>query len=1447
MQSGWRARFRLVLAMFIMLAAMPLALPASAEDATPVPPDTESTATTGDTSGGADPTMVPTTAPEPTRTPTATAQGRSIAPASDAIGTDVAPDGNLQVMFEICGNDDRVGDVEYVAIGATASLSASTSYDCRMVPSTVQVDLTIESVDTGRTSPASTLSSAPLYLQLPVGDAVAHLSSFNDASGNGYVLNGPMDSKPFSIAQSGTTQLAVLLFVPQKAQPAPSGEGTGSVSVVAADCQDDAREGTTEFYEAAGPSVASADTATCSFAPDGSEAFTLTNAADPTETYGPVSVTGSGVALFTSIPYGQWIVTSESTGSTSAPITLGADMTTDANVTALRYFATLPEYVDLYVEKTYCQDDTRAGTTDFLLDTYNGNRLLAASDTCYAEPPLAERPELTVTLDNQDTGASFRQTLDASSRTIFFGIPAGTYVATESDGDNTATSDPFAVPGDSGNPRLRIIDYTAGETVPAPDTDGDGGMGGMLLFCAGEGRDGDVEFIVQDQSRLGIAAVSTCEVAEAISGQLTLYPLTNPGDPDSERDIDAGVALDTSGGEFGGWSFPGGYYVLGYASPSTGEVLSKPFAIDASSSARVDVNVFTEPFRTGVIEVWKDVCVDPDRAGEAAFQISEPDVKDQVPAIAANAAPDCRYSTQEDGEYVFTLTNVETGATWTASLIGDGSAYVTGLPAGTYTITEDHAGSTLTSDPFGFEPDGYQPVEIYARNFIAEADWTPVPDDEDSVAEVEIRAYTCADAQHDGGGEFFQYTDEQMGGPVLAVASSMSSPAANCTADDGTGGFSFTAEGQGETSDGRPLPDVTFAYSTQTGSYVPDSRDRLIPEGDYIVTETTTGISSGVVNLSAHHDFDVLVYDELPTSNVTIDVSSSAPGIAGTLPVDATWTVTQADGTPVGGDTFAAEHLELPSAITVTRPVTYGDYVIGVDAGPTFAPYTADVSIDSATQTVKIVLDPVTVATVSLTVVDGASPALADPIVPAGTSWSIAGTADDDTPVDISGTIDAQQPLPYTFAAAEDVPFGTYTLILDAGENHEFYSTSIIIDTPGFAFDIPLVPITESQVTIDLSSSAPEIASTMPAGATWTVTLADGTPVDSDVFASDDLALPTSIAVENPAPYGDYVITIDAGPTFAPYTAEATIDTPIQTVGAELDPATTSSVTLTIVDREASALVGAQAFAARAAATVPAGSIWTISGTDDDGTPVDLSGTIDTEQPLPYTFEADEAVPFGSYVLTFDAGPDYEFYSTAIVIDAPGFTFDIPLVPIIEAQVTLDLSSSDPELANTLPEGASWTLSTTDGSYVERGTLDADRLALPSSVAIAASIPYGEYLVSINGLPVFQSYQTTHVIDAPIQELDIALDPADAPATITPEPTQAPTEPPATATVTPSATQAPATATQAPTKTAVSALPNTGQGAGGGDAVVAITLLLVALALAALGLLASRRRWSARP
>ena len=58
------------------------------------------------------------------------------------------------------------------------------------------------------------------------------------------------------------------------------------------------------------------------------------------------------------------------------------------------------------------------------------------------------------------------------------------------------------------------------------------------------------------------------------------------------------------------------------------------------------------------------------------------------------------------------------------------------------------------------------------------------------------------------------------------------------------------------------------------------------------------------------------------TSNVTLTVRSTNPGVARTLPADATWSVSL-DGSPIATDTFATEDLALPQAIPVDDPVPY--------------------------------------------------------------------------------------------------------------------------------------------------------------------------------------------------------------------------------------------------------------------------------------------------------------------------------------------------------------------------------------------------------------------------------------------------------------------------------------------------------------------------------------------
>jgi hypothetical protein len=723
---------------------------------------------------------------------------------------------------------------------------------------------------------------------------------------------------------------------------------------------------------------------------------------------------------------------------TSAPVETPATTSTIAPAKMSPSLVEPAAVVNLFVEKIYCQDDARAGMTEFTLDTPPDFMGVAAS-TCHAEPPFVERPPLTVTLDNVDTGDSHRITLTGGGDWVEDMVP-GTYTATESaDGMDPVTSAPFEVL--EAGKRLRIINYYAEEPRPEPDFEGWGWLEGMLLFCPAPDRDGDVEFIIESEGQARIAAVAECAVADNAGGLFTLHPV----DPNTmEIDLASGMPLDGGfGGQFYASEIPSGYYALGYLSPETSApALSEPFAVYDGSGAYIEVNVFSTPVEAGDIEVWKDFCVDPARAGEVAFQVNAPSGPELPPMeIQAATATECRFSNAGDGELVFTLTNVDTGRTWTETLVGDDWVTFSGIPTGTYTLTELYNGVETTSQPFA-HVGGLGYSSIYVRNFIAQRDWEPGEGHE--FAEVTVYGYICVDLSRDGGAEYFHYGPQGQSAPDLTLsAAAQGSSTAECretTEEDGLQFSLMPADGEGE-----PIPFFCDGY----GTYLLDTE--ALPAGDYIITEATTGVSTGALRLTGNHYLDFLKYEPLPEASVTVNISSADPAIANELPADATWTVTQ-NGVELFTDTFATEHLQLPASIAVTNPVAYGTYDVTVSAGPTFEAYTGSFTVDEPEEIVDIVLQPVrgeptpsptpvvgsVDVIVTVTTVDGGE-------IPTGTEVCLAGEAYDECwALDATaGRLIAAATPSSTTVMFADVPLGTYELSVPANAPYLAFAETI--------------------------------------------------------------------------------------------------------------------------------------------------------------------------------------------------------------------------------------------------------------------------------------------------------------------------------------------------------------------------------------------------------------------
>lgn len=796
------------------------------------------------------------------------------------------------------------------------------------------------------------------------------------------------------------------------------------------------------------------------------------------------------------------------TGAQSEPFTVFAEQDTVVNV--VTYVDTLePNFpVEVIVEKIWCEDDERAGETEFTLDSpppgiIGGPGPLAAAEasTCYEEPPSGERGELTVSLNGVDTDFSDEQTIEFGSSVYFESVPVGTYTVTETV-DLSVTSDEFTFTGPLH--RVRIINYVAEDTDrPAPPAEGTGSLYGNVYFCSDPDRaEGDVDFIVR--AGFVLQDVSTCEAGTATSGQVTLYRLDGP---DGEIDPEQTESLYTyPDGTFEAYDIPTGYYRLGYSSPEIDEAaISEPFEIYGYDT-RAEINVFTAPVASGHVDVYKDICVDPERAGEALFQVNEP-----FPAFIgipqgefqASASSSCRYATEADGPFTFTLTSVDTGETWTQEMEFD-SVFFEGIPSGTYTLTETHDGTTHTSGEFEFEFEldiagEFGSYEVFVRNFIAEGDFS-LPEDQTDNATLEIYGYICTDPERDGEAEFFFYSEPQF----LPAAT------AECRVPGAFDDLSFTAIQTDE--NGVPLDGATeinfAAGEREAGVYVPT--DGLLSEGFYVVTEATTGVSTGVLTLEGDHYLDFLKYAALPRAEVIVYLSSADPSIADTLPDDASWTVSQGD-TVLFTDTFAPEHRDLSTeqVIPVENPILYGTYTVTVDGGPDFEPYTAEFVVDEPIEDFFIELQPVQPTTPEPTPTTEPTPGETPTTTP------VPGTP---TPTP-DGTPPAEETTTDVIVTVRtvdggDIPDGTEVCLTSTDGD---YDECLTLDEVAGQMVVAAVP---SGTTISFSDvPAGTYALTVPANAPYlayaeTIEVADGEPYEVTVVLQLDDETPP--ATETP-------------------------------------------------------------------------------------------------------------------------------------------------------------------------------------------------------------------------------------------------------------------------------------------------------------------------------------------
>jgi len=404
-------------------------------------------------------------------------------------------------------------------------------------------------------------------------------------------------------------------------------------------------------------------------------------------------------------------------------------------------------------------------------------------------------------------------------------------------------------------------------------------------------------------------------------------------------------------------------------------------------------------------------------------------------------------------------------------------------------------------------------------------------------------------------------------------------------------------------------------------------------------TPTETATETATETEEATSVFTTLQAEE---STVTIYLRSANPAIASQLPANATWTVSQGD-TVIASKTFAAEHRDLSTekVIPVQDPIPYGTYQIAVSAGPAFQPYSRSVTLENPTEDILITLQPVTVANVTINIAS-AQPAFAN-AMPAGSTWTVS-----DGTNTMSGEFDgAQLALPSSITVDNPVPFGTYTIEIDAGPTFQVYTAQVVINEPSETVNVVL-SLTSANVTIYLSSANPAIASQLPADASWSVSR--GSVEYGDTFAAQHRNLSTTqvIPVASAVPYGTYQVSVDAGPTFLPYSRTVTLENPNEDIIIVLQPRQSTYVTIEI--SSANALV----------TRMPEGSTWSVS---KGGTEIDSGTFLPAHLQLPVTIEVDDPVPFGTYTIEIDASPAFEPYTADVTLDQQSQTVEVVLEP----------------------------------------------------------------------------------------------------------------------------------------------------------------------------------------
>jgi hypothetical protein len=879
----------------------PTAEPPTAEPPTAEPTATETTAP--DPTG--EPAATETTAPaEPTATSTSTATAEPTAAEDDFSAS--APIDGFQVTFEQCIDSARAGTTDFFFSGDFSAAALAT--DCVPVGPTFngsQLVVSLQSDTQAYTADVDSSGNAFFGSEVEEG-------TYNVFIGAGEDYMAAMQGQ-ITLEPSSFTSLSIVNYIAGDPPVGPLEEGFGSVSGQFFFCLDPERVGQLDVL-IAGQFAAAAEASECQNPQDGQAVLRLSGDDVNGRTFSQDVNICCGTFSFSNVPYGgSYTLTDLNTGAVSPAFPVGGTEGGDLSLTVYSFYAEAgepPLLPSVTAEKVICADDERVGTTEFVITRQDeGDSLpgFSAAATCYVVDTFFDPIRLTLTSGDftlsQDVFSTF-------TSVTFSLLQPGTYTLTESSVDYEAESDPFELAfGDDVH--IQVVNYVTEGDLGEPDPEGFPFtfIDGSLRYCTSPDRAGEADFLVQvdEGFELEAAGTSECRFADASEGLITVYFYGPGAEPAAEP-----VALHPARTDDGGFALPFvlfGWYQVAYSDGSFDEEFrSEIFPVDATfflgGGATIDILAYVAPpAEAGSdVNVRKHICFDPARDGETDFFINQqPETETGgLPPVSAAATTECAPGTAVSGEYVFILTNTETGETAQTSayfngfMFGISTGIFRNVPPGTYTLTEQAFGGgevvyQATSEPFTIAA-GVPFYEIVVKNYTGDEAPEEFPDE---TTQFFLDAFTCINPARVG--EFDYFYQALNPGPPPALSASATE---ECRISE-PGEYAFELEGplaeENEVAAQAVYPLVPSTASPYQFEYDSTAGGPL-PAGIYVIRETVTGSVSEPVELNGSgYSAEFYFYQAEPTPTPT---ETTEPTATNTPDPDATATATTDPGEP---------------------------------------------------------------------------------------------------------------------------------------------------------------------------------------------------------------------------------------------------------------------------------------------------------------------------------------------------------------------------------------------------------------------------------------------------------------------------------------------------------------------------------------------------------------------